>query len=555
MDYLTGWVKQPKSAGGLDHLGSQAPCINLYGRLLPGITNVTDRARYYSFYPWFFWAYEKEYQSINWEEVVERYRKADCLFTLIAARHANQTDHDDDNHGIAMIGRNTLVKALTELEDGHPLYLNKYSTREPDNPNRYFKNKLGGLGQYYIGTFKELGLLDGDSKTGVKYTIQRAQDISGAMDAGVDRKLFFEAIKNDEISTDMLDALSVFCPCQLSKNSNEQSMLIDLFFDRKNIYDIDGQQRRNTLCLIMHLINKLDNMKKDEPVVLDHFIFRGAIYSGHLINEVEWLLPEALENTRAEWAIYQKNELLSLACQAIFWVVLRMIQESETIYYTSESFVEHFINSESVREALGAQINTRFDDSVADIKSRMPKLAAWENPNHECFFSRKIWEDCSNKRTDRLYNDILRMAIETMLLLSARNEPQSQPYGKFEFPENYFAYYPINLQSFKNNSTKRWHALTLQQLIGWLAQKWGIETHFGVALRKLHREKLNTFKIRPTDEGLKIIEIPEPGFTAPRFRQGLRVLRDLGAIDTAGRKGSFRLTALGRKLMGETIGN
>ena len=91
---ITGWVKQPKPAVGLDHLGSQAPCINLYGRLLPGITNVTDRARYYSFYPWFFWAYEKYYRSIDWDEVVSRYRRADCLFTLIAARHANQTDQN-----------------------------------------------------------------------------------------------------------------------------------------------------------------------------------------------------------------------------------------------------------------------------------------------------------------------------------------------------------------------------------------------------------------------------------------------------------------------------
>ena len=100
MKTVTGWVKKPKAAVGLDHLGSQAPCINLYGRLLPGITNVTDRARYYSFYPWFFWAYEKTYQSLKRDEVVSRYRKAECLFTLIAARHENQTDQVDENHGM-----------------------------------------------------------------------------------------------------------------------------------------------------------------------------------------------------------------------------------------------------------------------------------------------------------------------------------------------------------------------------------------------------------------------------------------------------------------------
>lgn len=51
MEIVTAWVKPPIQIRGLDHLGVQAPCINIYGRLLPGITNVTDRARYYSFYP------------------------------------------------------------------------------------------------------------------------------------------------------------------------------------------------------------------------------------------------------------------------------------------------------------------------------------------------------------------------------------------------------------------------------------------------------------------------------------------------------------------------
>ncbi|CAN0583738.1 unnamed protein product, partial [Ectocarpus sp. 12 AP-2014] len=56
----TGWVKPPFQRGGLDHLGAQAPCIQIYGQLLPGITNVTDRARYYSFYPWLFTVLEKQ---------------------------------------------------------------------------------------------------------------------------------------------------------------------------------------------------------------------------------------------------------------------------------------------------------------------------------------------------------------------------------------------------------------------------------------------------------------------------------------------------------------
>ena len=49
------WVEPPLAIGGIDHLGTLAPCIHVYSLLLPGITNVTERARYYSLYPWLLW--------------------------------------------------------------------------------------------------------------------------------------------------------------------------------------------------------------------------------------------------------------------------------------------------------------------------------------------------------------------------------------------------------------------------------------------------------------------------------------------------------------------
>ena len=91
MSIQTAWVKPPNQIGGLDHLAVQAPCINIYGRLLPGITNVTDRARYYSFYPWIIWALEQEGYRYN-SAFIDQFRRADCLFTLIAHRHARSEE-------------------------------------------------------------------------------------------------------------------------------------------------------------------------------------------------------------------------------------------------------------------------------------------------------------------------------------------------------------------------------------------------------------------------------------------------------------------------------
>ena len=47
------WIlRDRKVIDGLDHLGIELVSVNLYQAMLPGITNVTERARYYSFYPW-----------------------------------------------------------------------------------------------------------------------------------------------------------------------------------------------------------------------------------------------------------------------------------------------------------------------------------------------------------------------------------------------------------------------------------------------------------------------------------------------------------------------
>ena len=419
------------------------------------------------------------------------------------------------------------------------------------NPNRYFKSKLGGLGQYYIGPFNELGILDGNSRIGVKYTRERGQAIAETMDNGVDRELFFKTIKRDEITLDALDLLSTFCPCHLVKSPIEHAALVDLFFDRNGIYGKEGEQRRNTLCLIMHLIDELKNSGGEEGWPFGHHVFRAAAYTGSLPGEVPWNVPEALDGTRAAWAVYQRNETLSLACQGIFWVALTMIMESETAFRDTSDFAGHFLKSKEVVKALGKRKGQRFPDAVREMKSRMPGLKSWENAGHEFSLTQWIEENHAGEPHERT----LQCGVDALLCLAVRENGGADPYGAFEFPDGYFTYYPINLKTFRGHCAETWAGLTLQEFLGWLAHRWGLETHLHVALRKLRGNGLNTFKLQPTENGLRVAdEIPAPVYTAPRFRQGLRMLRDLGAVVPTDDE-QYELTELGRKLLGETVGN
>ena len=112
-----------------------------YGRLLPGITNVTDRARYYSFYPWLIWAFDEAGFTRYDDEFIERFRRADCLFSLIAERHAATAGGPYEDHAAAMVGSNTLAAVASSLESDGKITLSDYSLRDGARA-RYFLNRL-----------------------------------------------------------------------------------------------------------------------------------------------------------------------------------------------------------------------------------------------------------------------------------------------------------------------------------------------------------------------------------------------------------------------------
>ncbi len=118
----------------------QAPCIEVYGKLLPGITNVTDRARYYSFYAWVFYAFERK-KWLDSDTFLKMFRRADCLFTLAAMAHET-SDNSTVNHSGALVGKDTFQKHFEEITSGKKFKLSQFSHTNPDS-SRYFKNSFG----------------------------------------------------------------------------------------------------------------------------------------------------------------------------------------------------------------------------------------------------------------------------------------------------------------------------------------------------------------------------------------------------------------------------
>ena len=73
--------------------------------------------------------------------------------------------------------------------------------------------------------------------------------------------------------------------------------------------------------------------------------------------------------------------------------------------------------------------------------------------------------------------------------------------------------------------------MTVEEWVRWLSVHWGIQRHLSVALRKLRGERRDTFRIRPLEQELRVIEVPPPAATVPRLGKAFQILRDLDLTD------------------------
>lgn len=546
MSVVTAWIKPAQKIAGRDHLAARAPCENLYAQLLPGVTNVTDRARCYSFYSWLVWAIEQRCVPLTTERFVQLVRRADCLFTLIGAWHGSQSGDDEGGHGAALVGRNTLLNVLGLIQNGQPQKLSIYAATD-DTPQRYFKHRLGGLGQYYLGTFYQLGILASGPPTVVRYTPQRGAPLAEAFDAGVRRDDFFDALEADVISEGMLEHLQRFCPCHLTANPAEHALLLDLFFNRGDIfYEAEGTHRRTTLGLLLDLAAYFETEEPDcQAWGVDDF--RACVYSGHLPGKRSWELTPALAAARQRWAVYQRNELLSIAVQGIFWAALIELEKTGGWLPDREALRQWFISSFAER-VFDDQGRMTFPAAVERARSSLPEIGDWENENHEMMLGWKLTKIIDHSVGHASPAEALQTAIEILLALAAREKGARAEYDLFPNVAQLESY-PINLTSMRVNARQQWRELSLGELLGWLVTHWGLDVHLRVALRKLQAEGRDTFRLKPTDEGLRLIGHIQPAFTSPRITQALQILRDLGALGVDENTRGRHLTATGRGLL------
>lgn len=139
------WTEYRKKRG-LDPLGMQNSSVSTYQALLPGISNVTLRKRYYGLYAWLSRAYASKVGDTDlksWQRLV---RRAEALYALIA-------QSDGAEYGVAGV-----LWAQRRLLEADSDSIGFADDAEPGSPTYYLKQAWGAYGAAYASQFFEIGI-------------------------------------------------------------------------------------------------------------------------------------------------------------------------------------------------------------------------------------------------------------------------------------------------------------------------------------------------------------------------------------------------------------
>lgn len=504
------WTEYRKK-NGLDPLGMQTSSIGLYQNLLPGISNVTLRIRYYGFYAWLCHIYAQKIGDTNpkiWQRFI---RRAEALYALVAQKHGGE-------NGVA--GIQWAEKTLQEAESK---VIDFAAAAEPGSDSYYLKQAWGAYGAAYASQLYEVGIY-GDAE-GHEIPVPSPErgfplasafaDVLGPLAAK-----FFQIVQRGSVTRDNLDALASIRPSAISENSSERDWYEKILFAQGGLDRPRGQERRRTLLIILYLSSQIGPI----PEVID---VRWMLYTGRDLNGNPLAYESAeLAEHRLRWWIYQANDLTHIAYETLLKYVLDLL-EPHPGGLTLESLI-------------GEAVQT-----IRSVADDWPKT--WES-----FLLQNATDDLNAEET-----------LSTAARQEARRDRICSPQGAWDALKLLAVVQNRSRAAAKNirNELEKFNPAVFQSLltevhfleslgsddfartVSKLMEQRIIRRHLWVALRKLRYQGDYTFLIESDDGRIRLRSKDGPIFTNPRLGPAITFLKDIHLIDTRG------LTEKGRKVL------
>ena len=322
------WGKSSDLKPGLNQLGIRNVSEYMFTTLLPGLNNVSQRIRYYSFYCWILTEFYKGKEKASEKEFQVFLRRCELLMAMICSWRDDTTGIPGINYAISLRDFETSPYSLQK-----GIYKEDGTTR-----GSYWANPGGIFRQYYSASLEEIAII-GLNANGNFYNATNDEGIVNGRILGdafassllpKTRSKFLEIVKSGKVSKEQLKALApLFNMKAPIKAPKETGLLIEMLLQKdrpKNLED-NYKNRRNTIRYALQYIDE----KGDK---LDGINFSKYMYEQYRSNRFTdftawgWYAYFLDDNWQYQTTILLENLLTKLRKISPSWIPVEEIADS-----------------------------------------------------------------------------------------------------------------------------------------------------------------------------------------------------------------------------------
>jgi len=474
---------------GLDPLGMQRPIEAIYQSLIPGISTITLRYRYYSFFPFILKHYEDNIR--NPDPVVFRafYRRCEALYALICT-------HGQRELGIT--GSDWAGEILAAQSASGVIDFSQGADPEADEKLRYLKNKGGAFGAIYSTQMREMGLVvfaaKGDLNPNpvcTKLALPLAQAFADQV--GDLAPKFFEVVEKAQVTVSELAAFEVMRPSKLRLGSNEHILLKDVLLGKAAGQADFDLVRQATLKMLLESADQKGGIPDMESVKWQWF--DGAADA-----------PDSAHRVPELWALFQTCDLVRLAYETILSASLYALSAAPRNRMPLSALVEELVDQAGVPESETwedfASQQSVSGNTARAYAEKMLRGAGEERVQGAVCIIALLWDNAS------VGEDLIQKALSG---------------------EDYF--YSVRTEFRFLNSVE---ARSARDVASQLISDRVLKRHLWVASRKFRNQKAYTYHFEPEDGLLRYRSQFQTAPSSPRIEQALRFMKDISLIDENG---------------------
>jgi len=399
-------VEQGSNSTGQGPLGMHMDRIGLNSDLLPGVTTITYRARYISYYVWAASKIIAEDSPETEQAFRGRIYEYDRLLALASVAH-EEMGVSDLNHK-RIVGSNNARDQFRRADEILNLDFS------------HIDNSSGGYGSTYGGPIETMGLMSDDDGTQYRTPTKEAEDLIKAFELVVGETSFDELLQQTEVQKNAIESLGEqICLCKVTEpDAPDLEPLRDIYLERGTARSSSkpsqpDKARGRSLELILYLahLSSEYGVQFTRDSLFDMCYYNG-IKAGNSVISVE--LPGVWESHATYWQVFRAHDYLSHTARALFMAWLAYLQRVGG--GTREDFLNE-LQSEEVMNQLGdligidnlnheTQLNTVVDNlwpnasSSAIVDSHSVNPVAIDHTLSEYAFDKKLRAVCNEVETD-----------------------------------------------------------------------------------------------------------------------------------------------------------